>query len=161
MSVFALTSCTVLAGTGWTGTAPGAAVAASGTITSSTDISAFITSVEISLNWDEIEYTNFASGGWREVTSGLAAGNVAVTFNDSYAASNVDALFGLGGTFGPTVQPIYFDIKPTSAARGSTNPSYVALVRNFGGTMLGGTVGSLATKQMTFRLSGRPSRLTS
>ena len=161
MSVFALTSCTVLAGTGWTGTAPGTAAAASGTISSSTDISAFITSVEISLNWDEIEYTNFASGGWREVTSGLAAGNIAVTFNDSYAASNVDALFGLGGTFGPTVQPIYFDIKPTSSARAATNPSYVALVRNFGGTILGGQVGSLATKSLTFRLSGRPSRLTS
>lgn len=161
MTVFALTSCAVSVSGTWTGTAPGGSAAASGTLSSGVDLSGFITSVEISLDWDEIEYTNFGSGGWREVTSGLGAGNVAVTFNDSYAASNVDALFGLGGTYGPTVQPIYFDIKPTSAARGSTNPSYVMLVRNFGGTLLGGQVGSLATKSMTFRLSGRPSRLTS
>jgi hypothetical protein len=161
MTAFALTSCTITAGTAWTGTAPGTAAAASGTINTGTDISSMITSIELALNWDEIEYTNFASGGWREVTSGLGNGNVSVTFNDSYAASNVDALFGLGGTFGPTVQPIYLDVRPTSAARGSTNPSYVMLIRNFGGTLLGGSVGSLATKSMTFRLSGRPTRLTS
>ncbi len=161
MSAFVLTSATVLVGGAWTGTAPGTSAAASGTITTATDISSMITSVEVSLNWDEVDYTNFASGGWREVTSGLAAGNIALTFNDSYAASNSDALFGLGGTFGPGVQPIYIDVKPTSAARSSTNVSYVALVRNFGGTMLGGSVGALATKSLTLRLSGRPNRLAS
>lgn len=161
MSAFALTGATILVGTGWTGTAPGAAAAASGTITSSTDISAMVTQIELNISADELDITNFASAGWRQKISGLQMGTVALTFNDSYASSNADALFGLGGTFGLGVAPIYFDIKSTSASRSSTNPSYVMRVLNLGGTIMSGEVGAVAQKTFTFPTTGLIQRLTS
>lgn len=162
MAVFALTNATILGGTAWTGTAPGGTAAASGTITSSTDLSSYITGVELSIEADEIEYTNFASAGWRQKITGLQAGNVSLTMNDDYAASTIDSIFGLGGTLGiGSTSSLYLDIKPTSAARGTGNPSYVLRFLNLGGKVLGGSVGDLATKgTWTFPTTGVISRLT-
>ena len=165
MAAFVLSSATVLVGTAWTGTAPGAAAAASGTINSSVDISALVTSVELSLQTDEVEFTNFASAGWRQKAAGLQMGTVGLTLNDDYAASLSDAIFGLGGTLGiqsaNSTATLYMDIKPTSAARGATNPSYVLRFLNLGGSIVGGSVGSLALKTLSFPTTGVVTRLTS
>ena len=160
MAVFALTSATVLCGVAWTGTAPGGVVAAAGTVTSSTDVSQFLTSVELSIDAEELDYTNFASAGWRQKISGLQAGMVQTNLNGDYAASATDALFGLGGTFGLGVATLYMDIKPTSAARSATNPSYVLRFLNLGGKMIGGAVGELAARSLSFPTTGFVSRLT-
>ena len=164
MAVFALSSATVLMGTGWTGTAPGdpGTQTVSGTITSSTNISAMISEIDISMDADEIDYTNFASGGWRQKTIGLKAGTIQITFNQDFAASQVDALFGIGGTlmpFGGT-GPYYIDVKPTSSARGTTNPSYVAQLVPLSYTPLSGAVGALATVQIQIPTTGQIARLT-
>jgi hypothetical protein len=165
MAAFVLSSATIQVGTAWTGTAPGAAVTASGTITSAVDISALVTSVELSLQTDEVEFTNFASAGWRQKTPGLQMGTVALTLNDDYAASLSDAIFGLGGTVGimsaNSASAYYMDIRPTSSARSATNPSYVLRFLNLGGSIVGGSVGSLALKTLTFPTTGVVSRLTS
>jgi hypothetical protein len=161
MAVFSLTAATIGVGTAWTGTAPGGIVAATGTVTSSVDISGMVTSVELSIDADELDYTNFASAGWRQKISGLQKGMVALTFNDDYAASQTDAIFGLGGTLGiGSTSSLYMDIKPTSAARGTTNPSYVLRFLNLGGKVLGGSVGALAEKSLSFPTTGVISRLT-
>jgi len=162
MAVFAITSCTVLGGTAWTGTAPGGSAAASGTITTSVDYSALFTQVELSIEAEELDFTNFASAGWRQKLTGLQMGTVTLTLNDDYAASTTDAVFGLGGTLGiASTSPLYFDIKPTSAARSATNPSYVMRFLNTGGKVVGGTVGELATRSLTFPTTGIVARLTS
>ena len=165
MAAFVLSSATVLVGTAWTGTAPGAAAAATGTINSSVDISALVTSVELSLQTDEVEFTNFASAGWRQKAAGLQMGTVGLTLNDDYAASLSDAIFGLGGTLGimsaNSTATLYMDIKPTSAARSATNPSYVLRFLNLGGSIVGGSVGSLAIKTLSFPTTGVVTRLTS
>jgi hypothetical protein len=162
MAVFAITSCTVLGGTAWTGTAPGGSAAASGTITTSVDYSALFTQVELSIEAEELDFTNFASAGWRQKLTGLQMGTVTLTLNDDYAAGTTDAVFGLGGTLGiASTSPLYFDIKPTSAARSATNPSYVMRFLNTGGKVVGGTVGELATRSLTFPTTGIVARLTS
>jgi len=163
MAVFALTSATVSVGTGWTGTPPGGTAAASGTITSAIDISSFTTQVELSFSADELDYTNFASAGWRQKLSGLASGTVQLTLNADFAATTVDDRFGLGGTVGfpmSSATPYYMDIRPTSAARSATNPSYVLGWLNLGVPVITGTVGDLAVVQYQFTMTGRPSRLT-
>jgi hypothetical protein len=121
-------------------------------------------SVEVSFEADEQDYTNFASGGWRQKLTGLASGNIAFTFNQDFAAAQVDALFGIGGTFGfapGQVTPYYLDVKPTSSARAATNPSYVAAWLNNGVQVIQGSVGDLATISVTFPFTGRFHRLTS
>jgi hypothetical protein len=164
VAVFALTSCTVQVGTAWTGTAPGGTAAPSGTISSAIDLSSFVSQVELSFAADELDYTNFASGGWRQKLSGLASGTVQMTLNADFAATTVDDRFGLGGTVGfpmTSATPYYMDIRPTSQARSATNPSYVLGWLNLGVPVITGTVGDLAVVQYQFTMTGRPARLTS
>jgi len=161
MAVFAITSCTILGGTAWTGTAPGGSATPSGTITTGVDYSALFTQVELSIEAEELDFTNFASAGWRQKITGLQMGTVTLTMNDDYAAATTDAVFGLGGTLGIGVATMYLDIKPTSAARSATNPSYVMRFLNTGGKVTGGTVGELPTRSLTFPTTGVVARLTS
>ena len=164
MAVFSLTSATVLVGAAWTGTAPGTSATPSGTITSTTDLSSMLIQVQVSMSSAELASTNFASGGWEEKISGLANGSIALTFNQDFAASKVDALFGIGGTFGfapGQVTPYYLDVKPTSSSRAATNPSYLAAFLNMGGDVINGSVGDIATVTYTFPFTGRFHRLTS
>ena len=164
MAVFSLTSATVLVGAAWTGTAPGTSATPSGTITSTTDLSSMTTAVTVSMSSAELGTTNFGSGGWEQKISGLATGSIQLTFNQDFAAGQVDALFGIGGTFGfapGQVTPYYIDIKPTSSARAATNPSYVAAWLNMGGDPIQGSVGDLAVVTYTFPFTGRFHRLTS
>ena len=162
MAVFALTSATVLVGTTWTGTPPGGTAVPTGTITTPTDITDMVTSVEMSFESDELDHTSFASGGWRQKITGLATGNMSLTINQDFAALRGDALFGLGGTVGfnpGQSTPYYIDIKPTSATRSATNPSYVAAWVSTSYQPVTGAVGELAVITLTLPMTGRPARL--
>lgn len=161
---FPLHSVTVLVGAAWTGTAPGSAATPSGTITTPTDLSSMLIGVNLTMGSTELPITNFASGGWEQKITGLANGSIQLTFNQSFAASNVDALFGIGGTFGfapGQTSPYFIDIKATSASRLATNPSYVAAWLNAGGEVINGSVGDIATVTYAFPFTGRFHRLTS
>ena len=164
MAVFALTSCYVGVGIAWTGTAPGGTSTPSGTLNSGTDISEMVTQVEMSFESDELETTGFAAGGWRQKITGLATGSLSLTINQDFASAAGDELFGLGGTVGfnpGQSTPYYIDIRPTSAARGSTNPSYVAAWVSTSYQPVNGSVGELAVITLTMPMTGRPARLTS
>lgn len=164
MAVFALTSCYVEVGSAWTGTAPGGTSTPSGTLNAGTDISDMVTSVELSFESDELDTTSFAAGGWRRKITGIATGNISLTINQDFAASQGDALFGLGGTVGfnpGQSTPYYIDIRPTSAARSATNPSYVAAWVSTSYQPITGSVGELAVITLTMPMTGLPARLES
>ena len=164
MAVYVATSTMTLVGTAWTGTAPGTGATPSGTISASTDISSWLESVTFEYQGEELEYTNFASAGFRQKAIGLVSGSVTLNFNQDFASSNVDSLFGLGGTLGLVVgqvTPYYIDIKPTSSSRAATNPSFVAGFLNTGMASINGNVGDLAKVSATFPLTGRFIKLTS
>lgn len=163
MSVYVITASTLLCGTAWTGTAPGdpGNQSVSGTISSSTDVSAMISEVSLAVNADIVEFNHMAANGWRIKKTGLKAGQGSITFNQDFAASQVDALFGLGGTFGFATSPLYGDLKAQVASRGSTNPSYVFQFLNAGYTPISGAVGAGAAVPFTFETTGQIARLTS
>jgi hypothetical protein len=164
MAVFSMTSCYVAIGTVWAGgTAPGdpGTQTVSGTLTA-TDLSTMVASVDLSFDAEELDYTNFGSGGWRQKISGLKAGTLQLNFNQDFAASKVDALIGLGGSvipFGGT-GPYYCEVKATSAARGATNPSYVMQVVPVAYQPLTGAAGALATLSIRLPTTGQIARLT-
>lgn len=165
MAVFTITSATVGMSATWTGTAPGdpGTQTVSGTAASSTDLTAMIQSIDISLSADEKEFTNMASGGWRIKKSGLKSGLIQINFFQDFAASQVDALFGIGGSlmpFGGT-GTYYIDIKPTSAARGTTNPSTVAQLVPLEYNPISGAVGDEAVVSLSWPTTGQVARLTS
>lgn len=120
------------------------------------DMSAFIAAVELDLEGVELDTTNFGSSGWKEAIGGLKSGTAKVSFLDDFAATTVDdrlwALFNTVTTF---------NVRPTSAAVAATNPEYQmsVLVNEF--SPVAGSVGDLATQDLTWPVTGTVTRATS
>ena len=135
MGVFALTSVT--------------------TTLNSSDITAFTKNVTLTVDAAQLDTTDFASGGWVEMIGGLKSGQLSIEFMDDLADSSIDD--DLWQIFGTVVT---FTVKGTSASVGVNNPSYSGSVL-ITGTSLGGSVGDLAGKTLTFPTSGAISRAES
>jgi predicted secreted protein len=120
------------------------------------DYSANINQVEINVSADSVETTSFGgSNGWRTEVSGLKSGTFTVAFHNDYAAAAIDgSLWSLFGTLATVV------VKPNGTAVGTANPSYtfVANVNNL--TPIAGSVGDLATQNVTWPITGEVARAT-
>lgn len=159
MASFVLTEATVLVGTAWTGTAPGPSnPTVSGTINSSTDWSAYIEALTFDMSRANVDFTTFGDKGYVSNKPGLANVDLSITFQQDAAAGSVDAIFGAAAIAGTL---LYIDIKPTSAARGTSNPSYVGGFYIASYPAFGGTVGDKAGAQIGFMSAGKFARLTS
>jgi len=159
MASFVILNATILTGTGWTGTAPGPGnPTVSGTITSSTDWSDHVRQVTLSEKVAMQDLTTFGDGGFMTQKPGLISADLSIEFNQDFAASNVDAIFG-AGFLARTL--FYIDVKPTSSARAATNPSrvYAAYVEE--STPVGNAVGDRAAITIPFKVTGSFARLTS
>lgn len=111
------------------------------------DLSDHASSVEISMEKDDIDTTNF-SGGGREHAHGLSNDTITVTFQQDFAAAEVDA----------TLWPLYNDetefpvaIRATSAAVGVENPEYTATCMMLTYQPLAGSVGDLSEIDVEFQ----------
>jgi hypothetical protein len=159
MASLVLTSATLLTGTAWTGTAPGPGnPTPSGTITSTKDWSTATRQITINHSASIQDFTTFGDGGFLAQKPGLKQGEIQLEFNQDFAASEVDAVWGaalLAGTL------YYLDIKGTSAARGTGNPSYVYACYVSSYTPVGNAVGDRAAAPVTFAVTGTYARLTS
>lgn len=92
---------------------------------------------------------------WVEATPGLKSGTLAVTFNDDVSASAIDSV--LWGLFGTVVT---FEVRLDAGSVGADNPKYTGSVL-IAQHAIGGQVGDLAAKTLTFPLSGAVTRATS
>jgi hypothetical protein len=116
------------------------------------DISQYVTSVELDIEVDELETTNYASGGAKARIGGLFDSTVKLSLNDDFAASAIDSqLFALLGTV------VAFRCKATNAANSATNPEYQLTVLVSKLPKLG-KVGDLATMDVTWPASSKPIR---
>jgi hypothetical protein len=121
----------------------------------SVDYSANVNQVEIAVTADEVDTTAFSSTGWRTVTGGLKSGSVTLSFHNDYAAGALDgALWPLFNTLATVV------VLPNGTTAGTSNPSYTftALVNNL--TPVSGSVGDLATQNLTWPVSSEITRAT-
>jgi predicted secreted protein len=118
----------------------------------SVDYSDHLKSATLTLDVAQLDTTDFASGGWTEMIGGLKSGTLALEFMDDVADNEVDEeLFALLGTVVP------FTIKATNAAIGAGNPEYQGNVL-ITSHSIGGAVGELAQKSLSFPLSGAITR---
>jgi len=120
-----------------------------------TDYSSNVNQVEIAVTSDEVDTTAFSSTGWRTVTGGLKSGSVTLSFHNDYAAGALDsALWPLLNTLATVV------VLPngTAAAAGNPSFSFTALCNNL--TPVSGSVGDLATQNLTWPISGEVTRAT-
>lgn len=119
-----------------------------------TDISTMLAQVSIELSADEIETTSFGKA-WRSRTGGLKDASLTLSFHQDFGAGAVDALvYPLFNTIGTVV------IKPTSGTVTSTNPSFTGtwLVSQY--SPISGSVGDLATFDVTWQSAGTVTRAT-
>jgi hypothetical protein len=120
-------------------------------------ISANVAQVTISLEADDIEVTNFASGGSRERIGGLRSGTFSMELHQDYALGSIDSAFfsNLGGTVAVAVRP-----QNGTAAIGSANPEYRFNVLVTGYDAVDGAVGDLSTFSVSYPITGAVARAT-
>ena len=112
------------------------------------DYSDHLKSAVLTLDAAQLDTTDFASAGWVEMIGGLKSGSLQLNFMDDVADNDVDEeLYALLGTV------VTFAVKATSSAISASNPEYQGSVLITGHT-IGGAVGELAQKSLTFPTSG-------
>ena len=122
------------------------------TTINSVDYSDHLKSATLSVDAAQLDTTDFASGGWVEMIGGLKSGTLSLEFMDDVADDDVDEeLWDLLGTV------VNFTVKAASGAVSTSNPEYQGSVLVTGHS-LGGGVGDLAQKSLSFPTSGSITR---
>jgi len=110
------------------------------------ELSDHVSSVEVSLEKDEIDTTNFGGDG-RERAHGLKNDSFTLNFHQNYSASSVDA----------TLYPIWDEekevtvvVRPRSSAVGIDNPQYSGTCILLSYSPMSGDVGQLSSTSVTF-----------
>jgi hypothetical protein len=120
-------------------------------VVNSVNLSDHVKSVALSVEVAALDSTAMGDT-YTENIGGLKSGSLAITFNDDFAASNVDA------TIWPALGTVVtFELRPTSAAVGATNPKWTGSIL-VSGTSVGGGVGELGAKSVTWPTSGTVTR---
>jgi predicted secreted protein len=118
----------------------------------SVDYSDHLKSATLTVDAAQLDTTDFASGGWVEVIGGLKTGTLTLEFMDDVADNDVDEeLFALIGTV------VAFALKPVSGTISASVPEYQGFVLVTTYTV-GGAVGDLAGKSLTWPISGSITR---
>ena len=112
-----------------------------------------VKSATLAVEVDQLDSTAMGPG-WKAAIGGLKAGTLNITFNDDTAVSQVDALlWPLLGTL------VAFELRLSDAVVGTGNPKYTGSIL-IAQHNLGGSVGELAAKTLTYPCSGVVTRAT-
>jgi hypothetical protein len=116
------------------------------------DLSAHIKSSTLTVDVNPLDTTDFASLGWTEAIGGLKSGTLVINFQDDVVAASIDSiLWPLLGTV------VTFEVRATSAVVGASNPKYTGSVL-INQASIGGAVGELAMKNLSFPTTGTVTR---
>ncbi|MFI9005103.1 hypothetical protein [Streptomyces sp. NPDC053541] len=120
-----------------------------------TDLSEYTRKAELAVEVEEKDVTTYASLGWKVVLGGLKSGELGCEFLQDFAATRIDSImWPLLGTVVP------FEVRPTSAAVGTSNPKYTGSVLVKEWKPIEGSVGDEATSGVSFPTSGAVLRAT-
>ena len=118
----------------------------------STDISAYVASVTLSISVNEVETTSFGTGAVTRV-GGLQDNSVTLDMHQDFSA--IEGL--VYPLIGSTTSLV---IKPNGTAVGTANPSYTMTPLVTEWTPVNGAVGELATASITWPISGTVTKAT-
>lgn len=118
----------------------------------SNDVSTNVASVTLSQTAEDVETTAFGANS-RTRIGGLKDGEVSFDFHQDFGSGGIDSIFQ--PLLGTNVQ---VEVKPTSEAVSSTNPSYEFEVMVSEYSPLDSSVGDLATFSVTLPISGDVTR---
>ena len=119
------------------------------------DLSAYVSSVTLNRQFDELEVTAMGDSGHKFV-KGLEASSVTIDFFNDTATAKVLATLQAGWGTSTTVT-----LKQTSAATSATNPLYTMSCLINGTTDINGAVGDLGTQSVTWNVNGTVAITTS
>jgi hypothetical protein len=118
-----------------------------------TDLSAYCSKIELTLEGESKDSTTFGSGGWHEELTGIRSGSLGLTFKQDVAASQIDSImWGLLWT-----QPT-FEVRLDNAVVGASNPKYTGAVNVKAWNPISGSVGDLAEVSVTYPTTGAVAR---
>lgn len=111
--------------------------------------------IELAVDVEDKEVTTYASAGWKEHLGGLKSGTLGLSILQDIAASNIDSLFWaqLGNV-------ITFEVRLTQSAVSTSNPKYTGSILMNGWKPLNGSVGDVATVDVSYPTSGAVTRGT-
>jgi hypothetical protein len=116
------------------------------------DFSDHLASVTIDLSADEVETTAFGGSGFRTRVGGLKDGSITLSFHNDFGTSGSDAvdstIWGLFNTAATVV------VTPTSGTVSPSNPSYTGVFLVSQVNPISGSVGDLATRDVTWPTAG-------
>jgi hypothetical protein len=111
-----------------------------------------LASVTIDLTADEVETTAFGGSGFRTRVGGLKDGSVTLSFHNDFGTSGSDAvdstIWNLFNTNATVV------VTPTSGTVTASNPSYTGVFLVSQVNPISGSVGDLATRDVTWPTAG-------
>jgi hypothetical protein len=111
--------------------------------------------IELAVEVEDKEVTTYASAGWKEHLGGLKSGSLGISVLQDIAAGNLDSLFWaqLGNV-------ITFEVRLTQASVGTSNPKYTGNILVNGWKPISGSVGDVATVDVSYPTSGAVARAT-
>jgi len=121
------------------------------------DLSDHITAATVTANADDLDATAMSSGGWKVHLGGLKAGQLQIEALDDFALSSVDATIWAAFLAGTAVA---FEVRPVNSSRSTTNPAYTGNIVPIQ-FAVGGQIGTVAKKSLTFPITGALARQTS
>ena len=116
------------------------------------DFSDHLASVTLDLSADEVETTAFGGSGFRTRVGGLKDASITLSFHNDFGSSGSEAvdstIYNLYGSNATVV------VRPTSGTVSATNPSYEGIFLVSQVNPISGSVGDLATRDVTWPVAG-------
>jgi hypothetical protein len=124
-------------------------------VINSVTLSDHVTSATLTNSAEDVDVSAFGDTA-RSFVSGLTSGQLNITWQQDYAASEVDVTIqGLIGTV------VTFALTPTAASVSATNPKYEGSVLVTDYTPISAEIGSLSTFSTSWPVSGAITRTVS
>jgi hypothetical protein len=116
------------------------------------DFSDHLVSVALDLSADEVETTAFGGSGFRTRVGGLKDASITLSFHNDFGSSGSEAvdstIYNLYGSNATVV------VRPTSGSVSASNPSYTGVFLVSQVNPISGSVGDLATRDVTWPTAG-------
>jgi hypothetical protein len=116
------------------------------------DFSDHLASVTIDLTADEVETTAFGGSGFRTRVGGLKDGSITLSFHNDFGTSGSDAVDSTIWSLFNTAATVV--VTPTSGTVSPSNPSYSGVFLVSQVNPISGSVGDLATRDVTWPVAG-------
>lgn len=122
------------------------------TLINNVDFSDHLASVTLDVSADEVETTAFGGSGFRTRVAGLKDGSLTLSFHNDFGTSGSEAVDStIWSNFGSQATVV---ITPTNGSVSASNPSYSGVFLVSQTNPISGSVGDLATRDITWPVAG-------